>query len=84
MIEWHNCTRCKQPCSIVPLSILFDKECKKYGGVWYCQFCRVYYTNHFLSYEQIQELKEKQISVEKQPQEHKVPENGTLVLDRLE
>ena len=64
MIEWHNCTRCSNPCSIVPLSLLFDTEGKKYGAVWFCQICKKYYTNHFLSYEQIEELKSKQVKLE--------------------
>ena len=51
-------------CNIRPLALLFDSEGKKYGGIWYCQYCKKYYTNHFLSYEQILELKEKQIELD--------------------
>jgi hypothetical protein len=64
MIEWHNCSRCGKPCSIVPLSVLFDPEGKRYGGVWYCKTCRIYYRGSFLTYEQILELKNKTMSVE--------------------
>ena len=64
MVEWHNCTRCNKPCTIVPLSLVFDVECKEYGGVWYCQKCKVYYKSGFLTYEQIKELKKKRVELE--------------------
>jgi len=62
--EWLICPTCRGRCNIRPLSLLFDTEGKKYGGMWYCQYCQVYYTNHFLSYEQILELKEKHVELE--------------------
>jgi hypothetical protein len=64
LVEWHNCSRCGKPCSIKPLSLQLDPEGKKYGAVWFCQTCRVYYTNNFLSWEQIKELQEKQVIIE--------------------
>lgn len=64
MIEWKFCSRCGKPCSIQPLSKIFDPEMKKYGGVWYCEICNKYYSSHFLSYAEIKDLTEKQTSLE--------------------
>ena len=76
MIEWYYCSKCGNPCNIRPLSVIFDVEGKKYGGLWYCQICKKFYTDQFLSYEQILELKNKNISYEQINEQNKPKEEN--------
>ena len=64
-VEWYTCPKCGKPCSIKPLSKVFDPEGKKFGGVWFCQTCNVYYPMRFLSYDDITELKNGIISIKR-------------------
>ena len=64
-VEWYNCPKCGRPCSVKPLSKAFDPEGKKFGGIWFCQTCRIDYLADFLTYEQIQELKNTIVPVER-------------------
>jgi hypothetical protein len=56
-LEWFKCLICGNKCSIIPLSVLFDIEGKQYGGLWYCETCRKYFTDYFLTFSQIEQLK---------------------------
>jgi hypothetical protein len=63
-MNWFVCPICYEFCSITPISSIFDPEMKKYGGLWYCKFCNKYFTNYFLTFSQIEELKKEVIKNE--------------------
>lgn len=61
MVEWRHCNHCGKAYSIVPIALGFDPEGTKLGGVFYCQNCNFYYTSHFLTPQEIKDLKEKNV-----------------------
>jgi hypothetical protein len=76
-LSWFNCRICGEKCSIVPIASIFnDIEGKKFGGLWFCEFCKKYYTTYFLNYEQIQELKKKEIRIEVISQQKNIKKGG--------